>query len=108
MKNQRPTCDRAFTIVELLVTIAIIGILVALLLPALGRSKDEARLTQCRGNLRQIGCGFEMYLYDHGDRFPEHRTNWTGWQYGGGDPNWTNLLATYSDLDLVAATNRPL
>ena len=108
MKKQRPTCDRAFTVVELLVTITIVGLLAALLLPVLGRSKEEARLTQCLGNLRQIGCGFEMYLDDQGDRFPSHPVNWTGWQYGGGDPNWTNLLAAYSDLDLVATTNRPL
>jgi prepilin-type N-terminal cleavage/methylation domain-containing protein/prepilin-type processing-associated H-X9-DG protein len=108
MKNRRPTCDRAFTIVELLVTITIIGLLAALLLPALGRSKEQAKLTHCLSNLHQVGAAFEMYRDDQGDRFPEQAIDWTAWQYGGGDPSWTKLQTVYPDVDLVAATNRPL
>jgi prepilin-type N-terminal cleavage/methylation domain-containing protein/prepilin-type processing-associated H-X9-DG protein len=62
--------SRAFTLVELLVVIAIIGILAALLMPALGRAKLRARRIQCVNNLAQIGLGFHTFANDHNGRFP--------------------------------------
>jgi prepilin-type N-terminal cleavage/methylation domain-containing protein len=68
----RPTIksDRAFTLVELLVVIAIIGILAALLLPALGAAKGNARRTTCLNNLKQINAGIRMYYDDSNDASP--------------------------------------
>jgi len=62
--------QRGFTLIELLVVMVIIALLVGLLLPALARAKEEARKTQCRSNLRQIGLAITMYGGDNGGYFP--------------------------------------
>lgn len=62
---------RAFTLLELLVVVAIIGILAALLLPVLAAAKKRAWTAQCDSNLHQIGLGLKMYADDHGELYPE-------------------------------------
>ncbi len=62
---------RGFTLIELLVVIAIIGILAAILLPAIQKSIVKARQTWCASNLRQIGIAFQSFSHDHASSFPQ-------------------------------------
>ena len=61
---------RAFTLVEILVVIAIIGLLVAMLLPALGRAKSQVQLADCRNRLRNIGVALRLYANEREDLLP--------------------------------------
>jgi prepilin-type N-terminal cleavage/methylation domain-containing protein/prepilin-type processing-associated H-X9-DG protein len=59
-----------FTLLELMVVIALIGLLAALLLPVLGKVQHKARATQCLSNLRQLHLGWTLYVAEHDDRLP--------------------------------------
>jgi prepilin-type N-terminal cleavage/methylation domain-containing protein len=78
--------NRAFTLIELMVVIAIIAILAALLLPVLGRAKQAAYRIQCVNNLKQLATAINTYADDHNDFLP--------------GPVWQGLYPLY-------ATNTP-
>jgi len=89
----RKPMQRGFTLVELLVVIAVIAILAALLLPALTRSKSAAKRIQCVSNLRQLGLATQMYWDDNNGacfRYGGTVTNggqlyWFGWMGAGAE-----------------------
>jgi prepilin-type N-terminal cleavage/methylation domain-containing protein/prepilin-type processing-associated H-X9-DG protein len=90
--------SRAFTLVELLVVIAIIGILIALLLPAIQAARESARRSQCINNLKQIGIALHNY-HDTNKTFP------TGWLSRGAPDNYfanatTKLLPYFEEESL--------
>ena len=72
MKVLRPglripaSAAKAFTLVEVLVVMGIIGVLAALLVPALSRGNAQAQSAACKNRLRQIGLGLQMYVQDNG------------------------------------------
>lgn len=83
-------CYSGFTLVELLVVIAIITVLVAILLPALGRAQEAARRTKCASNLRQIYLGALSYANANSGWYPPYCAsmgangeNWFGEAAGG-------------------------
>ena len=102
---------RAFTLVELLVVIAIIGILIALLLPAVQAARESARATQCKNNLKQLGLA--LLNYDHAQKFfPPSSTCGFGrgvWNYPGTGPmdptinlhSFASLILPYAEQDAL-------
>ncbi|MHC4993179.1 MAG: type II secretion system protein, partial [Planctomycetota bacterium] len=80
----------AFTIVELLVVVSIIALLIGILLPAIGKARDQAKLTQSQANLRQLGQAASIYAAEWNDR-----------QFSAPDDN----LARYGNEPYSAVTN---
>lgn len=81
---------RGFTLVELLVVIAVIGVLIALLLPALQQSRAAARTTACKSNMRQIGLAMHGFANDHQGRFPMSA-------HAGRESSWIYTLGPYME-----------
>lgn len=96
MKNNHKTF---FTLIELLIVIAIISILGSMLLPALAKSRARATAIKCNGNLKQIGFTFSMYSSDFDNFYPQFKES--------NDPpseayfydDWQNKLSAYANYN---------
>ena len=100
-----------FTLLELLITIAIIAILAALLVPALARAKDKSRAVQCTANLRQWGLAMHMYADDFDDYLPRRGQGVQTLALINRPSDWFNALPPYFTKpayeDLVADGQKP-
>ncbi|MGN6368350.1 MAG: type II secretion system protein [Phycisphaerae bacterium] len=98
MVTRRGFARRGFTLIELLVVVAIIAVLIAILLPSLGKAREQARMTHCASGMRQWGIALQYYLNDYAQAMPlEGSTSAPSasnpnFMDGG---NWFNALPDY-------------
>jgi prepilin-type N-terminal cleavage/methylation domain-containing protein/prepilin-type processing-associated H-X9-DG protein len=93
-----------FTLIELLVVISIIALLIAILLPALGKARKETRRVQCLSNVRQIGIGHLGYVVDNKNLFWTEQSTTSTIVHGGK----SGTLSGYTDSDDWGADDRPI
>jgi type II secretory pathway pseudopilin PulG len=95
----------------MLVVIAVIGVLIALMLPAIQRSRESARKTQCANNLKQIGLGMQAYVVNH-ESFPpgyvsavlpDHDDGGPGWSWGALLMSYIEESSLTQQIDLNAS-----
>jgi prepilin-type N-terminal cleavage/methylation domain-containing protein/prepilin-type processing-associated H-X9-DG protein len=114
-KDRLSALARGFTLVELLVVIAIIGVLVALLLPAIQAARESARRTQCANHLKQIGIGMHGYLVDHqtfppgyvSSVQPDHDDGGPGWAWGPALMPYIEETQLYDEVDVTLSLRDP-
>jgi type II secretory pathway pseudopilin PulG len=107
----RNRLEAGFTIVELLVVVALVGTLVALLLPAIQMSRETARKTQCANNLKQIGLGMHAYVLTQqafppgyvSRVLPDHDDGGPGWAWASMIMSFIEEESLYKQINFAAS-----
>jgi prepilin-type N-terminal cleavage/methylation domain-containing protein/prepilin-type processing-associated H-X9-DG protein len=89
---------RAFTLIELLTVIAIIGVLAGLLIPVVGAVRSKARSTACLSNMRQVGAASLLYLNDYKGRLPSSSHDRAD---DGSSRSWRETLKSYLGPEFI-------
>jgi prepilin-type N-terminal cleavage/methylation domain-containing protein/prepilin-type processing-associated H-X9-DG protein len=100
---------RGFTLIEVLVVISIVGLLAAMLMPALRNARESARTAKCSGNLRQLGLATQMYVDDYGRYFTYFTTQGADrlWYFGLESPFTPTAPPGSRHIDLTKAKLYP-
>jgi prepilin-type N-terminal cleavage/methylation domain-containing protein len=104
-----------FTLIEILVVVSIIGVLIALMLPAVQKARESARKTQCANNLKQLGLGMHGYLLNHrafppgyiSKVLPNHDDGGPGWAWGALVMPYIEQAALREQIELTASLRSP-
>lgn len=91
----------AFSLIELLVIVAILAALIGILIPTLGAVRAQGRDVRCLTNLRSIGAAWRLYAADNDDRTPALGVPWSE------SPNWAMVVAEYSGIQATSAAELP-
>src|SRR5262245_45004548 len=101
MKRRSKRADAGFSLVELLMVVAVIGLLIGVLLPALHESRRVVRSHACMVNMRQLGTAYTTYAVDASDRIASFTWR-AGVDYGfGGIAGTANEAAAHQAADII-------